>query len=166
MPATPFHLGPGLLVGLLLFGIIHLPTFLIASVILDLEPLSVLLFCPGCNHHGFFHSFLGGSIVAVVLGAVMLIADGKVRKIISCFKLEQKATKKNVFLAAFSGIYLHILLDSMLYSDMKPFFPLAINPFYIGTIPAFIAVYALCAVLFVAGIAFYAFKFLKNKGLK
>ena len=42
MPLTPFHLGPGLLFGLLLFRYIDFPTSLIASVIVDVEPILAL----------------------------------------------------------------------------------------------------------------------------
>ena len=35
MPFTPFHFGPGLIVGLLLLSFIDFATFLIASVIVD-----------------------------------------------------------------------------------------------------------------------------------
>ena len=60
MPFTPFHLGPALFLGLLLFRLVDLPTFLAANVILDLEPLAVLLLDLDYPLHGLFHSFLGG----------------------------------------------------------------------------------------------------------
>ena len=44
MPFTPFHLGPGLLLGLLLLSYVDLPTFLLASVIVDVEPFLALYF--------------------------------------------------------------------------------------------------------------------------
>ncbi|MCX6802887.1 MAG: metal-dependent hydrolase [Candidatus Diapherotrites archaeon] len=163
MPSTPFHFGPALLLGLLFFGTIHLPTFLIASALPDLEPLYVILSCGWqCIHHGIFHSFLAGTLAAIVLAMIMLAIDKPVRAIASKFGLEQKTTKKSVFLAAFAGVYLHIFLDSILYSDIMPFYPLAINPFRIGTAEAYAAVYGLCAVLLVAGIVLYLFKFLKG----
>ncbi|MFH1234721.1 MAG: metal-dependent hydrolase [Candidatus Diapherotrites archaeon] len=164
MPSTPFHFGPALLLGLLFFGIIHLPTFLIANALPDLEPLYVILSCGwACVHHGILHSFLVGSLAAIVLAVIMLAIDKYVRKITALFKLEQTATKKSVFLAAFAGVYLHIFLDSILYSDVLPFYPLANNPFHIGTAEAYAAVYGACAVLFAAGIVFYWLKFLKDK---
>ena len=42
MPFTPYHLGPGLFVGLLFLSFIDFPTFLVASVIVDVEPFMVL----------------------------------------------------------------------------------------------------------------------------
>ncbi|MCK4239253.1 MAG: hydrolase, partial [Candidatus Lokiarchaeota archaeon] len=76
MPLTPFHLGPGLLIGLILLNFIDFPTFLIASVIVDVEPFIVILFDLDYPLHGFCHSFLGGTIIAFLLAAVM----SKIRK--------------------------------------------------------------------------------------
>lgn len=39
MPVTPFYLGPALATGLPLRKFIHAPTFIIADIILDLDPL-------------------------------------------------------------------------------------------------------------------------------
>jgi len=39
MPFTPFHLGPALLLGLMLSKYIDLATFLFANILVDLEPL-------------------------------------------------------------------------------------------------------------------------------
>ena len=37
MPFTSYHLGPGLMIGLLFINIIDFPTFLIASIIVDIK---------------------------------------------------------------------------------------------------------------------------------
>lgn len=44
MPFTPYHLGHGSLIGLSLFRIFDFPALLTASVIVDIEPFSVLFF--------------------------------------------------------------------------------------------------------------------------
>ena len=71
MPFTPYHLGPGLFVGLLFLSFIDFPTFLIASVIVDVEPFLVLTLNLNYPLHGFFHSFLGGTLVALPLALMM-----------------------------------------------------------------------------------------------
>jgi len=71
MPFTPFHLGPGLLFGLLLLGYIDFPTFLVASVIVDVEPFLVLTLNLNYPLHGFLHSFLGGTLLAFLVAAAM-----------------------------------------------------------------------------------------------
>ncbi len=163
MPLSPFHFGPALFFGLLLFSFIHLPAFLIANVVVDFEPFLVLLLRLDYPVHGFFHSFLGGSIIAVILSLVMLKIDEKVQKIMRFFRLEQKHHQKSIWLASFFGIYLHILLDSFLYSDIRPFFPLNINPFYNNnSMLAGFEVYGLCVIFFVLGVGLYAYKLSKR----
>lgn len=91
MPLTPFHLGPGLLVGLLFFSFIDFPTFLVASVIVDVEPFLVLVFNLDFPLHGFFHSFLGGTLVAFLLSLVMSRVRESLSPLLLFFKLEQKS---------------------------------------------------------------------------
>lgn len=133
MPLTPYHLGPGLMIGLLFLNFIDFPTFLIASIIVDIEPFIVLFFNLDYPLHGFFHSFLGGTIIALLLTVVM----SKIRKyfspLMSFFKLEQDVSFKKILVASLSGIYIHILFDSPIYTDILPFFPLDFNPFYRST---------------------------------
>ena len=162
MPLTPFHLGPALLLGLALFSLIHLPTFLVANVFPDIEPLLVLLLGLDYPLHGFFHSFLGGSIIAILLSLVMIRVDKKIQKIMRFFRLGQAHSQKSIWLSSFSGIYLHILLDSFLYGDIEPFFPITANPLHLPIASAGFAIYALCAVSFILGGFLYAHRALKR----
>jgi len=129
MPLTPFHFGPALLVGLILLSYVDLPTFLAANVIVDFEPILVVTLGLDYPLHGFFHSFLGGTIVAFLLAVVMKKVRSNLSPVLSIFKLEQKSPSKSIVLASFSGVYLHILLDSNMHGDIRPFYPLDINPF-------------------------------------
>ena len=153
MPFTPYHLGPGLLVGLLLLSFIDLPTFLVASVIVDVEPLLVLALNLNYPLHGFFHSFLGGTLLAVPLALVMYRIRGKFSSLLSFFKLEQKTSFKRILVAALSGVYLHILLDSLIYSDMEPFYPSEANPLLNN--PVFDEPYLFCVWCFVGAATIY-----------
>ncbi len=130
MPLTPFHLGPAMLFGLLLFSYIDFPTFIIANVILDIEPLLNLYFNIGNNMHGFFHSFIGASIIALIISPIMFYLRKPMKKLLESFGLKQKTSFKKILLASLFGVYLHVFLDSFLYSDIKPFFPSAYNPIY------------------------------------
>ncbi len=133
MPFTPYHLGPGSLIGLSLFKIFDFPALLTASVIIDIEPFSVLLFNLNYPLHGFFHSFLGGSIVAGSIAVAMYFLKKDIKKLMVLFKLSklaQDSSFKKILWTSFFGIYFHILLDSPLYTDIKPFYPLTVNPFY------------------------------------
>ncbi len=88
MPFTPFHLGPAVLMVFILLGYLGLPTLIVASVLVDLEPLAVLVFGLPGPLHGFFHSFLGASVAAVLLAWVMLRVRGFLAPVYSFLRLE------------------------------------------------------------------------------
>ena len=155
MPLTPFHLGPGLLVGLLLLRYIDFPTFLVAAVIVDMEPILVLTFNLDYPLHGFFHSFLGGTLVAFLLAAVMSRVRESLFPLLSFFKLEQKSSFKSILLASSSGIYIHILLDSGMHMGIRPFYPLDLNPFLSSTILPGLGLYVLSVWCFIGGAIIY-----------
>ena len=158
MPLTPFHLGPALLFGLVFFSFLDFPTFLLANVIVDFEPLTVMFLRLDYPLHGFFHSFLGGTLVALLLSAVMT----KIRKyfspLLSSFKLEKKASFKSILAASLSGIYIHILLDSQMHMDIQPFYPLSLNPFLNRTASSILAIHIFCLLSFIAGLIAYGIR--------
>jgi len=128
MPLTPFHVGPGLFIPLLFMNIVDLPTFLIASVIIDIEPILVLSLNLQYPVHGLLHTFLGGTIVAIILAVFMIKARKFFSPAMSFLRLEQKWSFSSILIAALSGIYLHLFLDAQMHQDMQPFFPFAGNP--------------------------------------
>ena len=129
MPFTPYHLGPGLLLGVVLFPFVDISTMMIASVILDLEPLAVILLGFPSPLHGFFHSYLGATLVAIVLSFVIWPMRKTLNSIVSLFGLKQESSLRHILPASFIGVYSHVFLDSFIYSEMNPFFPLIGNPF-------------------------------------
>jgi membrane-bound metal-dependent hydrolase YbcI (DUF457 family) len=156
MPFTPYHLGPGLLFGLLLFGYVDLPTFLVASVVIDIEPFSALSLSLNYPVHGYLHTFLGGTIVAFLLALAMSRIRGTVSPLMSFLKLEQKTSFKSIVLASVLGIYFHILLDSPLYSDIRPFYPIEFNPLLGHGMSVGFEIYAFCVLSFLGGAIVYA----------
>ncbi|MEE9377307.1 MAG: hypothetical protein V3V33_04645 [Candidatus Lokiarchaeia archaeon] len=155
MPFTPYHFGPGLFIGLLFLSFIDLPTFLIASVIVDIEPFLVLFFNLNYPLHGFFHSFIGGTIIALILAVIMTKIREIFTPIMSFFKIEQEISFKKILLASLLGIYIHILLDSPIYTDIRPFFPLDFNPFYRSTSLPGLLETMICVWCFLAGVIVY-----------
>ncbi|NJE08639.1 hypothetical protein E3E31_08920 [Thermococcus sp. M39] len=127
---------------------------MIANVIADFEPLLVLSFDLDLRYgypiHGFFHTLIGGSLVALALAEIMA-------KFYKHFGKETNIKKLRI--TALSGVWLHIVLDSFLYMDIKPFFPLSWNPFY-GVFSAF-EVYGFCMVAFLLGMSLYLLMKLK-----
>ena len=166
MPFTPFHLGPALVIGIIFIYYVDFPTLLVASIILDIEPFLVLLLDLNYPLHGLFHSFLGGTIIILPLSVIMFKIRTFMNPITNFFKIEQNSSFMNILAASIIGIYLHILLDAPLYSDIQPFFPLNFNPFLNTSGLVGITTNFFCAYCFLAAIILYfihlAIKF-KNK---
>ena len=169
MPFTPFHFGPALLFGLLLIAFIDFPTFIVANVIVDLEPFLVISL--GLNYplHGFFHSLVGGTVLAFVLTFVMFKLRRFTFAVMKFFRLEHTASWKSVLAASLLGVYLHILLDAPLYSDIRPFYPFEVNPLLSNNMAVSIHIYMFCIFSFLAGAVIYffmlIFKAVKNSKL-
>jgi len=158
MPLTPFHLGPALLFGLIFFSFLDFPTFLVANVIVDVEPTLVWFLRLDYPLHGFFHSFLGGTLVALLLAWVMNMIRGKFSTLLRVFNLEQKSSFWSVLLASLSGIYIHILLDSRMHLDIKPFYPFDTNPFLSRSILVEVELSMLCFWSLVLGMIAYGIR--------
>ena len=155
MPLTPFHLGPALFFGFLLLNHLDFPTFVIANVIIDIEPLLVLAFNLNYRAHGFFHSFLGGTLAALLLIAFMSKVRDPLSPLLSFFKIERKSSLLTIFLASLSGIYLHILLDSRMHRDIQPFYPSDVNPFLNRSVAGGLDVYLFCVWCFIGAAIIY-----------
>ena len=153
MPFTPFHLGPSSWIGLFLFKIFDFPTLLIASVIVDIEPFCVFVFNAPWPIHGFLHSFLGGSIVAILTAVILYILKSPIKKVMAVLKLAQESSFKKILWTSFFGVYFHLLLDAFLYRDMKPFYPFEGNPL-LGLFSSQ-QIYLFCSLSFLVGILFY-----------
>jgi len=160
MPFTPFHFGPALFIGLLLFSLLDLPTLMVSSVIVDLEPFFVLFFQLNYPLHGFFHSYLGGTILALVVTIAMFTMRNFIERIMLAFKLRQKSSFKNILITSLLGVYFHIFLDSFLYGEMKPFYPSGFNPFpsVASLFPRYTVIYGFCSISFLFGLALYAYR--------
>jgi membrane-bound metal-dependent hydrolase YbcI (DUF457 family) len=73
----------------------------------------------------------------------------------SAFLLETESiySLKSFLAAGALGTGLHILLDTPLYSDITPFFPIMANPFYSPALAP--EIYGLCVIAGVLGIVYY-----------
>ncbi|MFA4663252.1 hypothetical protein QDY65_08540 [Pyrococcus kukulkanii] len=142
MPFTPFHLGPALLLSYLI-PYLDVWTFLIANVIVDFEPFLVLSFNLDLKYgypvHGFFHTYVGGGIVALILAHAMAF----IYKITG-----RNYDMERLRITALSGVFLHITLDSIMHPDVKPFFPFGFSPLYGATYE--FNIYMFCAFSFLA----------------
>ncbi len=158
MPVTPFHLGPALLLGLIFFKYLDFPTFLIANVVVDIEPMVVILLNLDQTLHGFFHSFLGGSIVALILTLVMVKIRDSFYSLLKFFRLRQESSFKRILIASLLGIYIHILLDSRVHLDIRPFYPPDSNPFLSRSILIGLEIDMICIWCFIGAAIVYVIK--------
>ncbi len=160
MPFTPFHWGPALLIGLSLFSVFDMPALLVSSVIPDVEPLYILMFRLSLPLHGFFHSYLGASILGVLVAVVLYPLRGISKRIMTAFRLPQKPSSfKKLLSTSLLGVYSHIFLDSFLYGEMMPFYPLEANPF-LGVVSSS-DIYGFCSVSFLLGFILYIFRVIR-----
>lgn len=128
MPFTPFHMGPGILVKALFQGSFSLMVFGWAQIIMDIQPLIVLLSGEG-HLHGFSHTYIGATLIGLFSALTgKYAADFGLRSIGQERYLPIRWTV--AVISAFIGSYSHVLLDSIMHSDLEPFFPFTeLNPF-------------------------------------
>jgi len=156
MPFTPFHFGPALGLGLPLRKYMHTPTFILASVILDIEPFLVLHYGLDYPLHGYSHTFILAFFVGPLLGYVTYVLERALQPIYKVFLLETGNDLKLRFflLAGAFGTTLHVLLDSPLYTDIRPFYPLTANLLYNPALSS--EIYSLCVWMGILGVIYYA----------
>ena len=163
MPFTPYHMGPGLLIKSVLQGSFSLMIFGWAQVVMDIQPLIVLL--TGKGHlHGFSHTFLGATVLsffAALTGKYLFETSMKIIGTISVFNpMPVQLTWRIVIISALIGTYSHVLLDSIMHGDMAPYFPLAIENKLLGII-TIDQLHRLCWYSGVAGVVIYGMVWLK-----
>jgi len=156
MPFTPYHEGPALVIGLIFLRFIDLPTLLISSIIVDIEPLAVIFFGLPYPLHGFFHTFLGATLLGTVTFVAMLPLRKYFTPFMDAFGIHQEIKRSNIFWGAYIGVYKHILLDAPLYIEMNPFFPQLGNPFY-GVVSPY-DIYSLCTISFILAVVIYVLR--------
>jgi hypothetical protein len=119
-------MGPGILIKALLQGSFSLMVFGWAQIVMDIQPLFVLV--TGDGHlHGFSHTYIGATLLAIfsALSGKYLSEIG-----LKILGLSDKSNPVNIawwvaFVSAFIGTYSHVVLDSIMHGDVEPFYPLS-----------------------------------------
>jgi len=126
MPFTPFHVGPGIFIKALLQGSFSLMVFGWSQIVMDLQPLFVLITGEG-HLHGFSHTYVGATLLAIfsALSGKYLSEIG-----LRIIGISNKNNPINIawwvaYTSAFIGTYSHVILDSIMHSDVEPFYPLS-----------------------------------------
>ncbi len=127
MPFTPFHMGPGILIKALLQGSFSLMVFGWAQIVMDIQPLVVMIAGEG-HLHGFSHTYFGATLLAI-----FSTLTGKYLAEIGLKLLRVKRSGEITIawwvagVSAFIGTYSHVVLDSIMHGDVQPFYPFSVD---------------------------------------
>jgi hypothetical protein len=157
MPITPFHLGPGGALYAVGPRYVSFLAFFAANVIIDLEPL-YLLVTDQRPFHRFLHTGVGATLVwgatCVIFALARWLSAGI--GLPNWFRW-QELSKTQIVVGAATGSYSHIALDSLVHSDASPFWPVTeANPFVGAVSPS--TVYAVCVASGLVAVALIAFR--------
>ena len=124
MPFTPVHMGPGILIKSVLQGSFSLMVFGWSQIVMDIQPLIVMLTGKGYLH-GFTHTYIGAILLTII--------SALTGKYLSEFGLIFLGVAKKdnpihikwwiVLISAFIGTFSHVLLDSIMHTDIEPLYP-------------------------------------------
>jgi membrane-bound metal-dependent hydrolase YbcI (DUF457 family) len=154
MPFTPYHFGPAALIVLPLRKWIDIPVFVLANVVIDLEPLAVMVFWLDYPLHGYLHTFLFGGLVGLVWGVIAYVLFRRVFTfLMRLFRLPYQPTLANMAMSGLLGVWLHLFIDSFLYKEMNPFWPIGGNPFH--AVVEYQTVYQVCEVSLIIAVVIY-----------
>jgi len=131
MPFTPFHMGPGILIKAILQTSFSLMVFGWAQIMMDIQPLIVMI--TGKGHlHGFTHTYIGAMLIGVISALTGKYFSEFGLKILGLAKGQSITIEWWVaFLSAFIGSFSHVLIDSITHTDVEPFYPITlINIFH------------------------------------
>lgn len=147
-------MGPGLLLKSVLQGSFSLMVFGWTQIVMDIQPLIVLITQEG-HLHGFSHTYVGATLIALFSALT-----GKYLAQIGLWLLRIEPVIKNniawwvAFLSAFIGSFSHVLLDSIMHDDVQPYFPFTLNNDWHGLISVS-ALHKLCLYSGLLGAAIY-----------
>lgn len=135
MPFTPLHMGPGILIKAVLQGSFSLMIFGWTQILMDIQPLLVML--TGQGHlHGFTHTFVGAVLIAVVavLSGKHLSEWGLRFLRIATVQQPVQIRWWVAIISALIGSFSHVGLDSIMHGDVEPFYPFDLYNPWLGVL--------------------------------
>jgi membrane-bound metal-dependent hydrolase YbcI (DUF457 family) len=152
MPFTPFHMGPGMLVKAILQGSFSLMVFGWTQIIMDIQPLIVLI--SGNGHlHGFTHTYIGATLIAIFSGFTGKYAGEYGLRFLGQARFSPIRWPV-AYISAFIGSFSHVLLDSIMHGDVQPFAPFVLNNMFLGLISVE-ALHKVCLYSGLVGVGLY-----------
>ena len=123
MPFTPFHFGPGALIHAVAPRHVSFLAFCGANVLMDTEPLYFMLTGQEPLHR-FFHTYVGATLVMAATVALFLLALRLAVRLRLPDPFDwQSLTRRAVLGGAAAGSYSHIVFDSVMHADIRPWAP-------------------------------------------
>lgn len=153
MPITPLHFGPAATLAIPLQKYIDLPAFLLANVIVDVEPLYVMLSGTHYPLHGYIHTLLFGGLAGALLGFAIFLSFHTWYSNMKRLHLPYSGNLMKSVLSGVFGAWMHVLTDSIIYKEMNPFYPIAGNPLY--DLLSKSQLYYICLILFAPAVVLY-----------
>ena len=170
MPITPFHIIAGVAVKSVFNKHFSWSIFALTNIIIDVEVIYYILTI-GEASHKFFHTLIGSTIVALscaIIGIpicerLLKFWNKNLQNVKSLEKLKWLSTETDIsvvssFTGAFVGAYSHIILDSLMHFDVKPFEPFFSKTF-VGIISSDLLHILLVGLFFFGLIVFFVKKF-------
>ena len=131
MPFTPYHVGPAIAVKSVFPRKFSLFIFAWAQIVMDLQPLIVILVGRG-RPHGATHTLIG----AAVLGGAAALTGKYLQEWVLSWRKGRPVIRLSwglVLLSAFLGTFSHVLIDALVYPDIDLLWPFTSgNPLRIG----------------------------------
>ena len=153
MPFTPYHFGPSGFVGLVFRKWIDIPVFVLANVVVDIEVLVIMLLGIGKSVHRYCHTLLIGAVVGVIWAVAAYPLRHFFKKIMQIFRVRYETSFCKMLISGILGVWFHVLIDSLCWGDVRPFWPLDANPLL--NLVTVRTVRLVCIILFVPAIFLY-----------
>lgn len=131
MPITPFHFGPGALVAAASRSSVSFLAFAATNVLIDVESLYNMV-TDQPRIHTFFHTYIGSTIAAALVVLAFIPCRWLARRLPAWPLLGwRRLSVTAVLLGSLVGAWSHVLLDSVMHSDITPLAPYSnANPLY------------------------------------
>ena len=155
MPFTPFHMGPGILIKALLQGSFSLMVFGWAQIVMDIQPLLVMI--TGAGHlHGFSHTYIGAGLLGLFAALTGKYLAEIALRVMAISSQGHPITIgwRLAISSALIGTFSHVLLDAIMHDDLHPYYPISdANPLLHWLSDP--QIYALCLVTATIGALLY-----------
>ncbi|SFM70283.1 hypothetical protein [Methanolobus profundi] len=159
MPFTPFHFGPAFLLGEIFERKVNLFSILLGSVIIDVRATYCLF--TGCRPlHGPLHNFLTATLIALLISWILFSQRNWLTRVTDKLRIEQTYSFISIIAGSIIGTWSHVFLDSFLYTDIIPFWPLSANPL-LGMVGSG-TIYTLCVISFLPAIVMFTYRYWKR----